>query len=70
VKEQPLKEIVEQGFNFKHFREHSSLCLAGEDKEFISKYMTSEGQSIFKPTPVQDLEGYDETEIVDITYNN
>ena len=49
VKEQPLKEIVEQGFKFKHFREHSSLCLAGEDKEFISKYMTAEGQSIFNP---------------------
>jgi len=32
--------------------------------------MTTEGQSIFKPTPVQDLEGYDGSEIVDITYDN
>jgi MoaA/NifB/PqqE/SkfB family radical SAM enzyme len=70
VKEQPLKEIVAQGFKFKHFREHSSLCLAGEDKEFISKYMTAEGQSIFNPTPVQALEGYEGLRVVDITYDN
>ena len=32
--------------------------------------MTAEGQSIFNPAPVEDLEGYDGSKIVDITYNN
>ena len=49
ILEQPLKEIVDFGFRIKYFREHSSLCLAGEDKNFISKFMTKQGQSIFKP---------------------
>ena len=44
-----LKEIVDYGFSIKHFRNHSDLCLAGEDKSFISKFMTKQGQSIFKP---------------------
>ena len=47
---QPLKEIVDFGFRIKHFKNHSDLCLAGEDKNFISKFMTAEGQSIFNPS--------------------
>ena len=47
--EKSLKEIIDHGFSIKYFREHSDLCLAGEDKSFISNFMTKSGQSIFKP---------------------
>ena len=52
---QSLKEIVKFGFSIKHFSNHSDLCLAGEDKNFISKFMTKSGQSIFKPALAQDI---------------
>ena len=51
VYEQSLREITEYGFSFKRFREHSSLCLAGEDKEFVRRYMQRDGTSIFNPVP-------------------
>ena len=53
--EKPLKEIIDYGFRIKHFRNHSDLCLAGEDKEFIKKYMTKSGQTIFKPALAKDI---------------
>ena len=52
---QTLKEIVDFGFKIKHFRNHSDLCLAGEDKEFIRKFMTKQGQSIFKPADASEI---------------
>ena len=55
ILEQPLKEIVDFGFRIKYFKEHSRLCLAGEDKSFISKFMTKEKQSIFNPALAQDI---------------
>ena len=33
-----LKDIVDYGFSIKYFRNHSDLCLAGEDKEFIKLF--------------------------------
>ena len=53
--EQPLKEIIDHGFKIKYFRNHSDLCLAGEDKEFIKKFMTKSGQTIFKPALAKDI---------------
>ena len=53
--ESSLKEIVDYGFSIKYFRNHSNLCLAGEDKEFIKKFMTKSGQSIFKPALAKDI---------------
>jgi AdoMet-dependent heme synthase len=50
-----LKDIVEKGFNIKYFRNHSDLCLAGEDKEFIRQFMTKQGQSIFKPADADEI---------------
>ena len=44
-----LKDIVNHGFSIKYFNNHSDLCLAGEDKNFIKNFMTTEGQSIFNP---------------------
>ena len=55
ILKQPLKEIVDFGFRIKYFKEHSSLCLAGEDKEFINKFMTKSGQTIFKPALAKDI---------------
>ena len=40
---------------FKYFREHSDLCLAGEDKNFINKFMTKTGQSIFNPAKASEI---------------
>ena len=31
--EKSLKEIVDYGFSIKYFKNHSDLCLAGEDKD-------------------------------------
>ena len=53
--ESSLKEIVDYGFSIKYFRNHSDLCLAGEDKEFIKKFMTKTGQTIFKPALAKDI---------------
>ena len=52
---QSLKEIINYGFSIKYFSEHSNLCLAGEDKEFINKFMTKSGQTIFKPALAKDI---------------
>ena len=55
IYEQSLKEISEYGFSIKHFSSHSDLCLAGEDREFVRKYMSFEGQSIFKPALAKEI---------------
>ena len=55
ILKEPLKDIVEKGFKIKYFRNHSDLCLAGEDKEFINKFMTKQGQSIFKPAEASEI---------------
>jgi MoaA/NifB/PqqE/SkfB family radical SAM enzyme len=65
VYENSLKEISEYGFSIKKFNNHSSLCLAGEDKEFISKYMSTEKQSIFNPVLAKDI--FDEEDYVGAT---
>tara|TARA_B100000700_G_C14967776_1_gene819718 strand:- start:941 stop:1621 length:681 start_codon:yes stop_codon:yes gene_type:complete len=53
--EQSLAEIVKFGFSIKYFNNHSDLCLAGEDKSFISNFMTKSGQTIFKPALAKDI---------------
>lgn len=55
VYEQSLKEITEYGFKIKYFNEHSDVCLAGENKEFITKFMSFEGQSIFNPADAKKI---------------
>ena len=55
VYENTLKEISEYGFSIKYFNEHSDLCLAGEDTEFINNYMSKEGQSIFNPVIAKEI---------------
>ena len=36
-------------------KNHSDLCLAGEDKDFINRFMTHDGQTIFKPALAKDI---------------
>jgi MoaA/NifB/PqqE/SkfB family radical SAM enzyme len=55
IYENSLKEISEFGFSIKRFRNYSSKCLAGEDKEFNKKYMRVEGQSIFNPVLAEQI---------------
>ena len=55
IYEQSLKEITEYGFGIKHFRNHSDLCLAGENKDFVKQFMSGEGQSIFNPANAKEI---------------
>jgi MoaA/NifB/PqqE/SkfB family radical SAM enzyme len=55
IYEQSLKEISEYGFSIRHFREHSDLCLAGENRTFVETYMSHDGQSIFRPALARDI---------------
>ena len=52
---QSLKEIVDFGFRIKHFRNHSDLCLAGENVDFIKNFNSTKGASIFKPVEAKDI---------------
>lgn len=49
VLEEPLKDIVWRGMKIKFFNKHAPCCLAGEDREFITKYMS---KFYGKPLPV------------------
>jgi len=55
VYEQSLKEITDYGFSIKYFGGHSDLCLAGEDKEFVGKFLQKAPTSIFKPLDAHKL---------------
>ena len=61
VHSQSLKEISQNGFKVKYFRDNSQKCLAGEDKEFISKYMSKDNTTIFEPQQIHDL--FDDSEM-------
>jgi len=47
--EEKLGNILQRGVSIKHFREYNPLCLSGEDRNFINKYMT---KFYGKPLPV------------------
>ena len=55
IYDQSLKDISEYGFSIRPFRDYSSKCLAGEDREFNSNYMQFDGQSIFNPVLAEDV---------------
>lgn len=46
---EPLKDIIERGFGIKWFKRFSPLCLSGEHRIFISKYMS---KFYGKPLPI------------------
>lgn len=47
--ENSLKEIVKYGHSIKHFRNYNPLCMAGEDREFVNKYLKTPGIGVFRP---------------------
>ena len=53
--EQTLEEIVKFGFSIKYSNTPTDLCLASEVKEFIKKFITKSGQTIFKPALAKDI---------------
>jgi MoaA/NifB/PqqE/SkfB family radical SAM enzyme len=55
VYEQTLREITEFGFSIKYFREHSDLCLAGEDRDFVARFLQRDKTSIFKPLDAHEI---------------
>jgi MoaA/NifB/PqqE/SkfB family radical SAM enzyme len=62
--EDSLRTIIERGFNIKHFREFNPICLSGEDKNFINKYMKP---CWGKPIPVDYREIFTEEDFIDKT---
>lgn len=59
--DEPLKVIMERGMSIKYFRMYSSLCLAGESRYFINKYMT---RFYGKPLPVDYREIFEEKDFI------
>lgn len=55
IHDNSLKDISCNGFKIKYFRDNSQKCLAGEDKEFINKYMSKDATTIFKPQLINDI---------------
>ncbi len=53
--EQSLKEITDFGFSIKYFRNYSAKCLAGEDKDFVSRFLQKEGTTIFNPVDAREI---------------
>ena len=55
VFENTLKEISDYGFRIKHFKNHSEKCLAGEDLNFIKKFNSTPGKTIFNPVKADEI---------------
>ncbi len=53
--EQSLEEITKYGHSIKHFSDHNSLCMAGEDREFVNKYLKEKGMSVFNPRDAKEI---------------
>lgn len=47
--DEPLRDIIRRGFSIKYFNKRHPICLSGEDREFIGKYMS---KFYGKPLPV------------------
>ena len=59
--EETLKDIIDRGLSIKYFRNYSPKCLSGEDREFISKYMT---KFYGKPLPIHWTEAFTSEDFV------
>lgn len=60
--EEPLKDIIKRGSRIKWFRGHSKLCLSGENREFIRKYMS---KFYGKPLPISYREAFAAEDFID-----
>jgi len=59
--EESLADLITRGQSIRCFREHNSLCLSGEDRGFINKYMT---KFYGKDLPVHWSEVFDDGDLV------
>ena len=59
--EESLADIIKRGQSIKCFQKYSRLCLSGEDREFINKYMT---KFYGKQLPILWSEAFDEEDFV------
>lgn len=57
VYEQSLKEIIEEGYSIRCFHDHHEKCLAGEDMDFIRKYMVEKKMSVMAPLDAREVFG-------------
>ena len=61
VFEESLADIIKRGESIKCFKKHSKLCLSGEDRGFINKYMA---KSYGKDLPIHWSEAFDEDDFI------
>jgi MoaA/NifB/PqqE/SkfB family radical SAM enzyme len=59
--EEPLKDIIERGLSLKWFGKHHQLCLSGENRYFISKYMS---KFYGKPLPISYKDAFTEEDYI------
>ncbi|MBO6179397.1 MAG: radical SAM protein [Selenomonadaceae bacterium] len=57
VYEESLKDIVDYGYSIKYFHDYREKCLAGEDAEFIKKYMIDKKMSVMEPLDAREVFG-------------
>jgi MoaA/NifB/PqqE/SkfB family radical SAM enzyme len=57
---EPLKDIIQRGFDIKYFGEHVDTCLIAEDRHFIQNYIEKKING--KPLPVPSSEVFDESD--------
>jgi len=59
--EESLGNILKRGMSIKHFKEYNPLCVSGEDRNFIEKYLT---KCYEKPLPVPWVEVFSKEDFV------
>ena len=59
--EEPLKDIIDRGLSIKHFHDYSPICLSGEDRGFIEKYMS---KFYGKPLPISYKEAFEDSDYI------
>ncbi len=59
--QEKLSDILKRGLSIKHFKEYSPLCLSGENRNFINKYMS---KFYGKPLPVHWSEVFTDEDFV------
>lgn len=60
--DESLADIIKRGQSIKCFNKHSKLCLSGEDRDFINKYMS---KFYGKPLPLHWSEAFDKDDFCD-----
>lgn len=59
--DESLADIIKRGQSIKHFNKYNRLCLSGEDRNFINKYMV---KFYGKPLPIHWSEAFSEDDFI------